>query len=98
MKSKKKSQREKAVALKYREKEMAAPRIVAKGEGLIAQKIRELALANNIPLHHDDDLVELLSQVAIDREIPPELYASVAEVLAWIYRANEEARKGIFAR
>lgn len=98
MRAKKKSSREKAVALKYREKEMAAPRVVAKGEGLIAQKIRELALANHIPIHRNDDLVELLSQVAIDRDIPPELYASVAEVLAWIYRANEEARKGIFAR
>ena len=98
MRVKKNSGRDKAVALKYRDKEMAAPRVVAKGEGLVAQRIRELAMANHIPLHRDNDLVELLSQVAIDRDIPPELYASVAEVLAWIYRANEEARKGTFAR
>lgn len=92
--------RETAVALKYNEKEATsrAPKVVAKGEGLIAQKIKELAEANNIPIQRDDALVELLAQVEIDREIPPELYASVAEILSWIYRANDDARKGILAR
>jgi flagellar biosynthesis protein len=93
MTAKRKPAREKAVALRYREKEGAAPRVVAKGEGYVAQKIREIAEAHGIPVRRNDDLVELLAQVEIDREIPPELYASVAEVLAWIYRANEDARK-----
>jgi flagellar biosynthesis protein len=93
MRTKKRPDREKAVALRYREKEGAAPRVVAKGEGLVAQKIKELAATHGIPIRRDDDLVELLAQVEIDREIPPELYAAVAEVLALIYRANENARK-----
>jgi flagellar biosynthesis protein len=92
----KKPIRETAVALKYGANESGnrAPTVIAKGEGFIAQKIKELALANNIPIQRDDVLVELLAQVAIDREIPPELYASVAEILSWIYRANDDARKG----
>ncbi|MBN2188125.1 MAG: EscU/YscU/HrcU family type III secretion system export apparatus switch protein [Chitinispirillaceae bacterium] len=98
MKKRAKKHRDLAVALRYREKSDSAPRVVAKGEGLIAQKIRELAQEHHLPIHRDDGLVELLSQVALDQEIPPELYASVAEVLAWIYRANDEARKGIFAK
>jgi flagellar biosynthesis protein len=98
MKRKKRRSRECAVALRYREKLDSSPRVIAKGEGYIAQKIRETALAHHIPIHRDDGLVELLAQVELDREIPPELYASVAEVLAWIFRANDEARKGIFAR
>jgi flagellar biosynthesis protein len=93
MRVRKKPAREKAVALKYREKEMAAPRVIAKGEGYVAAKIRETALAQGIPVHRDDDLVELLAQVEVDRDIPPELYASVAEILSWIYRANDDARK-----
>lgn len=97
---KRKPVRETAVALKYGKKESAnrAPTVIAKGEGFIAAKIKELAIANNIPIQHDDVLVELLAQVAIDREIPPELYASVAEILSWIYKANDDARKGILAR
>jgi flagellar biosynthesis protein len=98
VKRRKTSHRDLAVALRYREKADGAPRVVAKGEGLVAQKIREIAQAHHLPIHRDDGLVELLSQVDLDREIPPELYASVAEVLAWIYRANDEARKGIFAK
>lgn len=97
---KKKPARETAVALKYNEdpSNRGAPKVIAKGEGFIARKIKELAIANNIPIQRDDLLVELLAQVAIDREIPPELYASVAEILSWIYKANDDARKGILAQ
>jgi flagellar biosynthesis protein len=95
IKRRKKAPTEKAVALRYREKEMVAPRIIAKGEGHLAVKIRETAKAKGIPIHRDDDLVELLGQVEVDRDIPPELYASVAEILSWIYRANDEMRKQV---
>jgi flagellar biosynthesis protein len=98
VKRKKRTVKEAAVALRYREKQDAAPRVVAKGEGEIARKIKETAQAHHIPIHRDDGLVELLSEVALDREIPPELYASVAEVLAWIFRANDQARKGLRAQ
>ena len=85
--------REKAVALRYSKDDDRAPRVVAKGEGSIARKIREIAESNDIPVRRDDTLVELLAQIEIDREIPPELYAAVAELLAWIYRANAALEK-----
>ena len=88
-----KPQRDKAVALQYREHKDSAPRIIAKGEGLIAQAIKEIAQKNGIPLHRDDTLVELLAQIEIDREIPSELYAAIAELLSWIYRANSALEK-----
>lgn len=92
---KKADNREKAVALRYQEKKDDAPRVVATGKGLIARKIKEIALANGVPIYQDNDLVELLAQIDIDREIPPELYAAVAEILSWIYKANKELKKEI---
>lgn len=89
----KKKEKDKAVALKYDEHKDGAPRVVAKGEGQIAQKIKQIAQENNIPVHQDDTLIELLAQVDIDYEIPPELYAAVAEVLCWIYRANNALKE-----
>jgi flagellar biosynthesis protein len=85
--------REKAVALKYRAEEDRAPKVVAKGEGYIAEAIKAAAVKHGVPLRRDDDLIELLAQVDIDREIPTELYAAVAEVLSWIYRANDAMKK-----
>ncbi|MBD3390691.1 MAG: flagellar biosynthesis protein FlhB [Chitinivibrionales bacterium] len=87
--------RSKAVALRYHQERESAPRVVAKGEGLIAQKIREVAEAHGVPIQRDDDLVELLAQVELDREIPVELYGAVAEILSWIYRANEDMRRQV---
>jgi flagellar biosynthesis protein len=84
---------QKAVALRYRQEEDDAPRVVAKGRGLVAEKIKALAEESGVPIREDDDLVELLGQVDIDREVPPQLYAAVAEILAWVYRANESIRK-----
>jgi flagellar biosynthesis protein len=92
MKKRQTSQRERAVALKYR-KEEDAPKVVAKGEGHVAAAIKETARRHGIPLRRDDDLIELLAQVEIDRQIPPELYAAVAELLSWVYRANESIKK-----
>jgi flagellar biosynthesis protein len=87
-------QRDKAVALRYRDDEGAAPRVVAKGHGHVADRIRRIAESCGIPVHRDDDLLELLAQVELDREIPPELYGAVAEVLSWIYRANTSLKQG----
>ncbi|MDO5576531.1 MAG: EscU/YscU/HrcU family type III secretion system export apparatus switch protein [Fibrobacter sp.] len=84
--------RDKAVAISYNEKKDKAPRIAAKGCGVTAQRIREIAEANGIPIRRDDDLLELLSQIDIDREIPPELYTAVAEILCWIYQAELELK------
>jgi flagellar biosynthesis protein len=84
--------REKAVALKYNEHEDRAPKVVAKGQGHIAERIIETARQNGVPIYQDHDLLELLAQVDIDREIPSELYTAVAEILSWVYRANSEVR------
>jgi flagellar biosynthesis protein len=89
----KKRPREKAVALKFHKNEDNAPKVVAKGEGYVAAAIKEKARQYGIPLRRDDDLIELLAQVEIDRQIPPELYAAVAEILSWVYRANEAIKK-----
>jgi flagellar biosynthesis protein len=83
-----KTNREKAVALRYRRHEDRAPKVIAKGEGFIARTIRRVAEENGIPIRRDDTLVELLAQIEIDRDIPPELYAAIAELLSWIYRAD----------
>ena len=93
MKHRRIEHRETAVAVKYKHREDKTPRVIAKGRGIVAQKIRETAAKYGIPIHRDDDLVELLAQVELDREIPPELYAAIAEILSIIYRANEQMKK-----
>jgi flagellar biosynthesis protein len=81
----------KAVALKYEKEKDAAPRVVAKGRGSVAEKIIETAKAHRVPLHEDKNLVQVLEALDLETEIPPELYRAVAEVLAFIYRLNGKA-------
>lgn len=64
--------------------------MVAKGQGKIAQKIIELAKAHDIPIKDDPDLIEVLSSLEIDEEIPSEIYVAVAELLAFVYSANSK--------
>lgn len=90
MKDKDKKERIKAVALKYASGEDSAPRLVAKGRGLIAEKILELARKHGVPVTEDHDLIEALSALDIYEDIPEELYKAVAEVLAFIYRLQQE--------
>ena len=80
----------KAVALRYDRQKEDAPRVVAKGQGKIAQKIIELAKAHYIPIKDDPDLIEVLSSLEIDEEIPSEIYVAVAELLAFVYSANSK--------
>jgi len=86
--NRKNAPQKKAVALKYRAGADSAPKVVAKGRGLVAEKILELARACNVPVHEDADLAEVLSALELNSEIPPETYILVAEILAFIYRAN----------
>ncbi|MBI3375625.1 MAG: EscU/YscU/HrcU family type III secretion system export apparatus switch protein [Betaproteobacteria bacterium] len=74
-----------AVALAYAAGD-AAPRVVAKGRGLIADEIMRRAREAGVPVHASREMVSLLMQVDLDRHIPPELYRAVAELLAWLYR------------
>jgi len=78
----------KAVALKYDGKKDKAPRVVAKGRGVIAEKIIDIAKAHHVPLYEDKNLIQILEALDLETEIPPELYRAVAEVLAFIYRLN----------
>jgi flagellar biosynthesis protein len=83
-----KKKKAKAVALKYEAEKESAPRVVAKGRDIIAEKIIETAKAHNVPLYEDKNLVQVLEALDLDTEIPPELYRAVAEVLAFIYKLN----------
>ena len=78
-----------AVALKYNREKDQAPRVTAKGEGKTAQKIIELAESHEIPIKKDEDLVELLSKVELDKEVPAEMYKAVAEVFSFIYNVTK---------
>ena len=82
-----------AAALKYDGDKDIAPKVVAKGRGAIAEKIIELARKNNIPLKSDPALVQILSKLDIDEQIPVELYRAVAEILAFVYSANNRYRE-----
>ena len=76
------------VALRYAPKRDGAPKLVAKGRGYLADKILELARLHNIPIRQDKNLVQILSRLDLEEEIPPEVYQAVAEVLAFIYRLS----------
>jgi flagellar biosynthesis protein FlhB len=76
-----------AVALKYDQAKMNAPRLIAKGADLIAQKIRDLAVEHNIPIVQNPPLARALYATCdIDQEIPPEHYKAVAEIIGYVYR------------
>jgi len=75
-----------AVALRYQEKELAAPKVVAKGAGLVAQKIKELARKHGIPIVEDKPLARLLFSLDLNTFIPPELYKAVAKIIAHLYQ------------
>jgi len=78
----------KAVALAHEPAAEARPRVVAAGRGAVAEQILQLAFANDVKVREDADLVEVLSAVDIDAEIPLAAVAAVAEILAYVYRAN----------
>lgn len=78
-----------AVALAYAPGD-AAPRVVARGKGLIAEEIINRAKSHGVYVHESPELVTLLLQVDLDEHIPPQLYVAVAELLAWLYRIEEK--------
>ncbi|MBC7781532.1 MAG: EscU/YscU/HrcU family type III secretion system export apparatus switch protein, partial [Proteobacteria bacterium] len=82
-----------AVALAYRTGD-AAPRVVAKGRGAIAETIIERAREAGVYVHESTELVSLLLQVDLDQRIPPQLYIAIAELLAWLYRLEQGGAGG----
>ena len=85
MKKQKNNDLKSAVALAYTQTD-AAPRVVAKGRGILAERIILRAQENGVYVHESPELVSLLMQIDLDQRIPPQLYVAVAELLAWIYR------------
>ncbi len=77
----------KAVALAY-EKSAIAPRVIGQGEGYLAQAILDKAKELGIPTRVEPDLVEFLMQLRINDLVPPQLYAAVAEVIAWAHQID----------
>ena len=81
---------QKAVALKYDMQKDAAPRVIAKGKGHVAEHILATAQQNSIPVYQNKTLVNMSMALEIDREIPPELYKAIAEVMAYVYQMDKE--------
>lgn len=87
-----------AVALKYDAQKDQAPRVVAKGKGHTAEHILEAAQKNSVPVYQNKTLVNMLMALDIDREIPPELYKAIAEVMAYVYKMDKAKGREIEAR
>jgi flagellar biosynthesis protein len=81
--------KKKAAALRYNTSKESAPRLLAKGEGKTAENIIKIAQLHNLPIKKDEDLIELLSKVEIDKEVPEALYKAVAEVFSFIYKVTK---------
>lgn len=80
----------KAVALGYNAKKDNAPKILATGSGEVAKNIINLAKSHNIPIKEDADLVEVLSKVDLNQEVPPNLYKAVAEIFSFLYKMTNK--------
>jgi len=83
----------KAVALIYDGKEALAPRVVASGKGLVAEKIIATAREAGVFIKEDPNLVEILAKIPLGNEIPLELYQTVADVLAFVYQVNNKFKE-----
>jgi flagellar biosynthesis protein len=83
-----------AIALKYDQNKDSAPRVVAKGMRLKAEKIREIAKQYNIPVMKNLPLANALYRVDVGQEVPEELYDAVAEVLNFVYALQQEQQAG----
>lgn len=82
--------KKKAVALGYNRSQDNAPKVLASGAGEIANKIIGLAKEHDIPIKEDPDLIEILSKVEVDQEIPPNLYKAVAEIFSFLYKITNK--------
>lgn len=82
-----------AAALRYSPEEGdTAPRVVASGQGYVADEILRIAREHNVPLRQDPELAGALASLDVGSTIPPELFRAVAEVIAFVYRLNGKAR------
>jgi flagellar biosynthesis protein len=80
----------KAAALRYNKEKENAPRLVAKGSGFTAENIIKIAELHKLPIRRDADLIELLSKVELNKEVPEALYKAVAELFSFIYKITNK--------
>ena len=88
------TQSKQAVALRYQPGKDTAPKVTATGRGYLAEQILALAHKHNVPVREDKDLLQILSRLDLNQEIPPEVYKAVAEILAFIYRLSRRRWEG----
>lgn len=81
-----------AIALTYEQGDHA-PRVVARGRGVVAEQIIARAQEHQIFIHESKELVSLLMQVDLDDHIPPALYQAIAEILSWLYLIEQQAHE-----
>ncbi len=81
-----------AVALRYQPPKDKVPVVTAKGQGPLAERIIKLAQENDIPIHQDRNLVQVLSALDLEAQIPAEAYGTVAALLAFLYKLNKNKR------
>jgi len=79
-----------AVALKYEDDGTEAPVVIASGRGEIAEKILQIAQMEKVPVHQDGSLVQVLAELEVDTEIPPELYQAVAQIIAFVWQLDQK--------
>jgi flagellar biosynthesis protein len=84
-------ERQLAVPLQHEPRSTAAPRVIAKGRGALAEQILQIAFDRDVKVRSDADLAEILAAVELDCEIPLEAFAAVAEILSYVYRAQNRA-------
>jgi len=82
-----------AVALAY-QSGAPAPKVVAKGRGLVAEQIISVAAEHGVFIHESKELVNLLMDIDLDRQIPSTLYRTIAELLAWLYHIESAQKSG----
>jgi flagellar biosynthesis protein len=84
------AERLKAVALRYERGRNQAPKVSAKGSGVLAERILAVARAHGIPVREDRLLVEALDALEVGQDVPPELYQVIAEILVAVHRAERD--------
>lgn len=82
-----------AAALRYDREQAGAPKVIAAGAGLIADRIVEIAREQGVPVREDPALAEALARLELEQEIPTELFVAVAEVLVWAYGLEPNQRR-----
>ena len=82
-----------AVAVRWSDQRERAPRVTARGRGLLAERVLALARASGVPIREDRDLVRILAALDLDAEVPPACFRALAEIMAHLYRANRTAAR-----